>query len=170
MNDAYQRKLTTILYTDVAGYSRHTGGDEEGTHRRVMEILDFASARITEGGGKVLRYAGDAILAEFSSTVAAARAALDIQNALAHENRELEDDKQVQIRIGINIGDVIEDRGEVFGDGVNLAARLEAAAPEGGICISRSVQEQVRGKVDVPFTDGGEKEFKNIAHPVRVYY
>jgi len=169
MVDAYQRKLTTILYTDVAGYSRHTGGDEEGTHRRVMEILDFASARISEGGGKVLRYAGDAILTEFSSTVAAARVALDIQNTLAGENRELDADKKVQIRIGINIGDVIDDRGEVFGDGVNLAARLEAAAPEGGICISRSVHEQIRGKLDVQFTDGGEQNFKNIAHPVRVF-
>lgn len=169
MTEAYQRKLTTILYTDVAGYSRHTGGDEEGTHRRVMEILDFASGRISEGGGKVLRYAGDAILAEFSSTVTAGRVALDIQNALARDNRELDDDKKVQIRIGINIGDVIEDRGEVFGDGVNLAARLEAAAPEGGICISGSVYEQLRGKLDAQFADEGEQEFKNISHPVRTY-
>ena len=126
-----KRKLTAILYTDVAGYSRLTGDDEEGTHRRVMEVLDFASAQIGNGDGSVLRYAGDAILAEFSSTVAAVKCAMSIQLELNVQNQSLSDDRKVQIRIGINIGDVIEDRGEVFGDGVNLAARLEAAAAEG---------------------------------------
>ncbi len=168
-DDAYRRKLTVILYTDVAGYSRHTGSDEEGTHRRVMEILDFASAQISAGEGTVLRYAGDAILAEFASAVSAVRTALEIQRVLARENRELDDDKRVKIRIGINIGDVIEDRGEVFGDGVNLAARLEAFAPEGGLCISASVHEQIQGKVHERFSDAGEQELKNISRPVRVY-
>ena len=164
-----KRKLTAILYADVAGYSRLTGDDEEGTHRRVMQVLDFASAQIDNGDGSVLRYAGDAILAEFSSTVAAVKCAVSIQLELSAQNQSLDDDKKVQIRIGINIGDVIEDRGEVFGDGVNLAARLEAAAPEGGICISASVQEQIPGKLDVAFIDGGEMEFKNIDRPVRVF-
>ena len=163
------RKLTAILYTDVAGYSRLTGGDEEGTHRQVMEVLDHASEQISDAGGKVLRYAGDAILAEFSSAVRAVNAAMEIQRDMARKNQQVADDKKVQIRIGINIGDVIEDRGEVFGDGVNLAARLEAAAPEGGICISSSVHEQVLGKLKEDFTDGGEEQFKNINRPVRIY-
>jgi adenylate cyclase len=167
--DSLKRKLTAILYADVAGYSRLTGGDEEGTHRRVMQVLDFASAQIESGDGSVLRYAGDAILAEFSSAVAAVKCAVSIQLELSAQNQPLDDDKKVQIRIGINIGDVIEDRGEVFGDGVNLAARLEAAAPEGGICISASVQEQTLGKLDADFTDGGEVEFKNIERRVRVF-
>jgi adenylate cyclase len=134
-----------------------------------MQVLDFASAQIESGGGSVLRYAGDAILAEFSSVVAAVKCAVSIQLELSAQNQPLDDDNKVQIRIGINIGDVIEDRGEVFGDGVNLAARLEAAAPEGGICISASVQEQTLGKLDATFTDGGETEFKNINRPVRVF-
>jgi len=167
--DSLNRKLTAILYIDVAGYSRLTGGDEEGTHRQVMKVLDYASQQISSAGGKVLRYAGDAILAEFSSAVVAAKTAIAIQIELAGQNQALADDKKVQIRIGINIGDVIEDRGEVFGDGVNLAARLESAAPEGGICISASVHEQIYGKLEDEFTDDGEEAFKNIDRPVRVY-
>ncbi len=169
-SDSLNRKLTAILYIDVAGYSRLTGGDEEGTHRQVMEVLDYASQQISKSGGKVLRYAGDAILAEFSSAVSAVNTAVEIQREMANKNHQVDDDKKVQIRIGINIGDVIEDRGEVFGDGVNLAARLEAAAPEGGICISTSVHEQVLGKLDVDFNDGGEEQFKNINRPVHVFY
>lgn len=168
-SEPLNRKLTAILYTDVAGYSRLTGGDEEGTHRQVMEVLDYTSQQISDAGGKVLRYAGDAILAEFSSAVSAVNTAIDIQHEMARKNQQVADDKKVQIRIGINIGDVIEDRGEVFGDGVNLAARLEAAAPEGGICISNSVREQVLGKLEVEFADGGEEQFKNINRPVHVY-
>lgn len=168
-SEPLNRKLTAILYTDVAGYSRLTGGDEEGTHRQVMEVLDYASQQISDSGGNVLRYAGDAILAEFSSAVSAVKTAVGIQREMARKNHEVADDKKVQIRIGINIGDVIEDRGEVFGDGVNLAARLEAAAPEGGICISTSVHEQVLGKIEVEFSDGGEEQFKNINRPVHVY-
>ena len=167
--DSLNRKLTAILYIDVAGYSRHTGDDEEGTHHRVMNILDYASAQIEDSGGNVLRYAGDAILAEFNSAVSAIRAAIEIQTELATQNHALDKNRKVQIRIGVNIGDVIEDRGEVYGDGVNLAARLEAAAPEGGLCISASVYEQVAGKVEVEFDDCGEHEFKNINRPVRIY-
>ena len=167
--DSLKRKLSAILYTDVAGYSRLTGGDEEGTHRRVMEVLDYTSDEIKSVGGSVLRYAGDAILAEFTSAIEALKCAISIQNRMYKQNQLLPDDKKVQIRIGINIGDVIEDRGEVFGDGVNLAARLEAAAPEGGISIPASVYEQLSGKLDVNFIDGGEQEFKNISRPVRVY-
>ncbi len=167
--DDYKRKLTAILYADIAGYSRLTGDDEEGTHRRVMEILDHASEQIKNDGGTVLRFAGDAILAEFSSAVTAVKCAVTIQNELNRRNQPLDDERKARIRIGINIGDVIEDRGEVYGDGVNLAARLEASAAEGGICISAAVFEQVQGKQEAVFIDGGEQRFKNIERPVRVY-
>ena len=168
--DSYQRKLTVILYADIAGYSRLTGEDEEGTHRRAMAVLDHASDAITGGGGTVLRYAGDAILADFSSAVVAVRTAVAIQTELDARATAADEDSAIRLRIGINIGDVIEDRGEVFGDGVNLAARLEANAPEGGICISSSVHDQVDGKQDALFEDGGEAQFKNIERPVRIYY
>ena len=167
--DKLKRKLTAILYCDVAGYSRLSGSDEEGTHRRVMELLDFASQQIGSAGGHVLRYAGDAILAEFGSAISAVDTAAAIQRDLWQRNRPLDPAERVQIRIGINIGDVIEDRGEVFGDGVNLAARLEASAPDGGICIPASVHDQLMGKLDLDFSDDGEERFKNIERPVRVY-
>ncbi len=168
--ESYQRKLTVILYADIAGYSRLTGEDEEGTHRRAMAVLDQASAAITGGGGTVLRYAGDAILAEFSSAVVAVKTAVSIQSHLHQQAGQADNGADIRLRIGINIGDVIEDRGEVFGDGVNLAARLEADAPEGGVCISATVHEQVEGKQDAVFDDGGEARFKNIERPVRVFY
>ncbi len=168
-NDSLTRKLAAIFYADIAGYSRLTGENEEGTHRKVMEVLDYVSGAIRESGGTVLRYAGDAILAEFSSAVTAVRTSIAIQSELADQNASVADDKKVQIRIGINIGDVIEDRGEVFGDGVNLAARLEAAAPVGGICIPLAVYDQVAGKIDSEFSDGGVERFKNVSKPVHVF-
>ena len=168
-SDTYKRKLAAILYADIAGYTRLTGADEEGTHRRVMEHLDSVSAQIKDAGGTVLRYAGDAILAEFSSAVTAVKCAVLVQTDLSTKNQSFDDDRKVLIRIGINVGDVIEDRGEVFGDGVNLAARLEAHAPEGGICISSTVYEQVNGKLNTDFLDGGEAQFKNIERSVHTY-
>jgi adenylate cyclase len=167
--DPYHRKLTAILYADVAEYSRLTGDDEEGTHRRVMASLDYASDEIATAGGKVLRYAGDAILAEFSSALAAVRSAIAIQTELQLRNRIIDENRRVSIRLGIHIGDVIEDRGEVYGDGVNIAARLEAEAQPGGICISGGVYEQLLGNPDVQFVDGGEVELKNINRPVHIY-
>jgi len=164
------RKLLTVFYADVAGYSRLTGDDEEGTHQRVMAILDHATAAIGDSGGTVLRYSGDAILASFPSVVRAVETSVSIQNQLAEINQAQGDQEPVLIRIGINLGDVLEDRGEVFGEGVNLAARLESAAPAGGICISSLVHGQVAGKLDIEFQDGGEIEFKNIKEPTRVYY
>ncbi len=164
------RKLTAILYADVAGYSRLTGDDELGTHRRVMGALDFATEAIRSGGGSVLRYAGDAILAEFSSVVAVANASIAIQTELQSRNRDIPEHQQVCLRIGINVGEVLEDRDEIFGEGVNIAARLEASAQPGGICVSAAAHEQIVGKVDAAFEDGGFEEFKNIAKPVHVYY
>ena len=169
-DNSITRKLTSILYADVAGYSRLTGHDEVGTHRQVMKILDQASDSIKASGGKVLRYAGDAILAEFASLIAAVETAASIQTELATGNQALADDEKIQIRIGINLGEVIEDRAEIYGDGVNLAARLESAAEPGGICLSSAVHDQIDGKTDFVFTDGGEQAFKNIDKPVRVYH
>ena len=135
------RRLVAIFYADVAGYSRLTGADEEGTHRRVMAVLDEASAAIKDAGGTVLRYAGDAILAVFPSVVLAVDTSTAIQTSIAGRQGDLPADARVTLRIGINLGDVIEDRGEVYGEGVNLAARLEAAAPPGGICLSAAAHD-----------------------------
>ena len=163
------RKLTAVLYADVAGYSRLTGDDELGTHHVVMEVLDYANQKIKESGGVVLRYAGDAILAEFSSVVSCVGAAVAIQSELATRNQDIPESQQVLIRIGVNLGEVIEDRGEIFGDGVNVAARLESIAPPGGICIAAQVAEQIEGKLDVQFADTGLHKLKNIARPVGVW-
>jgi len=167
--DTVDRKLAAVLYADVADYTRLTSQDEIGTHQQVMSVLDYSSDTIKSNGGTVLRYAGDAILAEFRSMVAATTAAVSIQNELFARNIDKPVDEKVQIRIGLNLGEVMQDRGEIFGDGVNLAARLEAAATPGGVCISSAVQEQIDGKVDVNFVDCGEESFKNIERPVRVY-
>ena len=165
-----KRKLTIIFYADVAGYSRLMGLDEEGSHRRVMAILDSAAETIRENGGEVLRYAGDAILATFSSVVGAVEASIAIQERISALNKGIAGDRHVQVRIGLNLGDVIEDRGEVFGDGVNVAARLESLAVPGGICVSGSVADQIRGKTDIRLIDKGEIEVKNIAQPVRTLH
>lgn len=162
-------KLTAVLYADVVGYSRLTRQDEMGSHQQVMAVLDYASDTIKKNDGVVLRYAGDAILAEFQSMVAATMAAVSIQNELFARNLDEADHEKVQIRIGLNLGEVMQDRGEIFGDGVNLAARLEAAASPGGVCISSMVHDQIDGKVDVDFQDCGEESFKNFDRPVRVY-
>ena len=166
---APNRKLVAVFYADVAGYSRLTGQDEEGTHRRVMGMLDWVTQAIADAGGIVLRYAGDAVLAQFSSAVAAVSTSVEIQQEPARRNEAIAEEERVTIRIGVNVGDVIEDRGEVFGDGVNLAARLEAAAEPGGVCLAKATYHQVAGKIGVTFSDDGEVSFKNIAAPVRIF-
>ncbi len=117
------RKLTAILYADVAGYSRLTGEDEVGTHRRLSAGLDLISERIKGAGGRVVHYAGDAVLAEFASVVAAVETAVGIQRSLAEDNANIPDDKRLEFRIGVNLGEVIVDRDDIYGDGVNIAAR-----------------------------------------------
>jgi adenylate cyclase len=164
-----KRKLTAILYADVAGYSRLTGEDEVGTHRRLSAGLDLISDEIKGKGGKVVHYAGDAVLADFSSVVAAVECAVGIQRQLSGGNAGVPDDKCLQFRIGVNLGEVIVDRDDIYGDGVNVAARLESLAEAGGICVSGAVFEQVNGKLDVGFQDMGSQEVKNIAQPVRAY-
>ena len=163
------RKLTAILYADVAGYSRLTGDDELGTHRAVMDALDFTAEAIKAHGGTVLRWAGDAVLAEYPSIIACVNSAIAIQTELGARNDGVPADKRIKVRMGINLGEVLMDRGQIYGDGVNLAARLEAAAEPGGICISAAVHDQIAGKTDSLFEDGGLQMFKNIAKPVRVY-
>ncbi len=168
-NEAVTRKLTAILYADVAGYSRLTGSDELGTHRAVMDVLDYVHNTIEGNGGAVLRYAGDAILAEFSSLVSCVNTAIGVQIELANRNKGVPPEKQVLVRIGVNFGEVLEDRGEIYGDGVNIAARLESLAPPGGVCVTGQVAEQVEGKLDAPLGNAGRHRLKNIAKPVELW-
>ena len=163
------RKLTTIFCADIVGYSRLTGNDEVGTHHSVMEVLDLARDTIQQQGGTVLRYAGDAILAEFSSVVACVDAAVAVQTELGRRNEEIAKDSQVLLRIGINLGEVLEDRGEIYGDGVNIAARLEGLAPPGGVCVTGQVAEQIAGKMGEAFAYAGRHSLKNINHSVEVW-
>jgi len=167
--DNITRKLAAILYTDVAGYSRLTGIDEEATHRALSVSLDAITTTIEDHGGKVLHYAGDAILAEFASAVVAVTCAIDIQRDLAARNHGVSEDRKLQFRIGVNLGDVIADRGELYGNGVNVAARLESLADVGGICISRKVLHEVRDKLEVGFESLGDQAVKNIERPIPVY-
>ncbi|MCP5367401.1 MAG: adenylate/guanylate cyclase domain-containing protein [Hyphomicrobiales bacterium] len=163
------RKLTAILYADVAGYSRLTGEDELGTHRTLSVCLDLISGTVERHGGRVVHYAGDAVLADFGSVVAALTCAVEVQAGIAARNAADDGDRDIQFRIGINLGEVIVDRGDIYGDGVNVAARLESLAEPGGICISASVHDQVRDKVDVGFQFMGRQKVKNIAEPVAHY-
>ena len=142
-----ERRLAAILYADVAGYSRLTGEDEEGTHRRLRAYLDAITGAIEGHGGTVMHYAGDAVLADFPSVVDSLICALNIQRELTIRNEGLADTRKLQFRIGINLGDVILDRHEIYGDGVNVAARLEALAEPGGICISGTVFDSMGTKL-----------------------
>lgn len=167
--DQLPRKLAAILYADVAGYSRLTGVDEEGTHRRLSEYLDLISAGIEDQRGRVVHYAGDAVLADFPTVTEALSCAWEIQQTLAQRNHSLDEERQVQFRIGVNLGEVIVDRDDIYGDGVNVAARLEALAEPGGICVSESVRTAAGSKLPLGFEFMGEREVKNIAEAVRAY-
>jgi TolB-like protein len=165
-----ERRLAAILAADVAGYSRLTGVDEEGTHAQLQAHLRaLVDPKVAEHRGRVVKNTGDGMLAEFGSVVDAVRCALDVQRGMAERNAGVPDDKRIEFRMGINVGDIIIDRGDIFGDGVNVAARLESLAEPGGICVSGRVQEDARGKLDIAFEDTGEQQLKNIAWPVRVY-
>ena len=169
-SERIERRLTAILAADVAGYSRLTGVDEEGTHVRLQAHLRaLVDPKVAEHRGRVVKNTGDGMLAEFSSVVDAVRCALDVQRGMAERNAEVPDEKRIEFRMGINVGDIIIDRGDIFGDGVNVAARLEGLAKPGGICISDDAHRQVRGKFDITFEDVGERQLKNIARPVRVF-
>src|SRR5215471_6630939 len=164
------RRLTAILAADVAGYSRLMGADEEGTHERLKAHLEeLVNPKIAEHRGRVVKSTGDGFLAEFASVVDAVRCAVEVQRGMTDREPEVSEERRIRFRIGINLGDVIVEEHDIFGDGVNVAARLEALAEPGGICVSRMVRDNVRDKLDLAFEDMGEKSVKNIARPVRVY-
>src|SRR5215831_13769311 len=165
-----ERKLAAILAGDVAGYSRLMGADEEATltqlkaHRRAL-----VDPKIKEHHGKIIKTTGDGMLVEFASVVDAVRCAVEIQRGMGERNAGVPLDKRIEYRIGINLGDIIHDERDIFGDGVNVAARLEALAEPGGICISRGVRDPVQDKLRFTFEDIGEQTLKNISVPVHAY-
>jgi adenylate cyclase len=164
------RRLAAILAADVAGYSRLMGADEEGTLERLKALRrELIDPKIAEHHGRLVKTTGDGVLVEFPSVVDAVRCAVDVQQGMAERNAEVPEEKRIEFRIGINLGDVIAEEHDIFGDGVNVAARLEALAEPGGICVSRVVRDQVRDRLDYTFEDMGEQSVKNIARPVRVY-
>ncbi len=169
MENRLPRKLAAILYADVAGYSRLTGEDEDATHRTLSEYLDLISSTIESHSGQVIHYAGDAVLARFDAVVDALSSAVTVQNEINSRNQEVPERRKVQFRVGVNLGDVIEDRGDIYGDGVNVAARLESLAEPGGVCVSEAVRSAVGSKLPLDFDFMGEQEVKNIAEPVRAY-
>ncbi len=163
------RKLAAILAADVAGYSRLMHLDEEATLRRLNEYRGVTDSIIASRGGRIANTAGDSILAEFASPVEAVRAALEIQEALNTRNASLPIDQRMELRIGVNLGDVMIKDGDLLGDGVNVAARLQTIAPAGGVCISSSINDQIEGKLTLQIRDMGQQSLKNIARPVRAF-
>jgi adenylate cyclase len=169
-NEQIERRLTAILMADVAGYSRLVEADEEGSLRQWKAHWDTViEPKIKEHRGRIGRVVGDCILAEFASVVDAVRCAVEVQRGLAKRNVDVPPDNRIEFRVGINFGELIIENADFWGDGVNIAARLEALADPGGICISGRVQEDTQGKVEVAFEDMGLHQLKNIARPVRVY-
>src|SRR3954471_14980378 len=164
-----KRKIAAIFAADIAGYSRLVAEDEEETLRRLASYREVVDDFIARAGGRIFNTAGDAVLAEFPSAVEAVRCAIDIQESLRTRNMAYPPSRQMAFRIGITIGDVVERDGDLLGDGVNIAARLEGLAEVGGICISRAVHEQVANKLSVQFADIGAQEVKNIPTPVHAY-
>ena len=164
-----ERKLTAILCADVYGYSRLMGEDEEGTLRTLSACRKITDSLIERHHGRFVNSAGDSVLAEFASVVEAVTCAVSIQSALRAENAELRLERRMQFRIGVNLGDVMVEGEQIYGDGVNVAARLENLADPGGIYISGTVYEQVRDKLALSYEDLGDQAVKNIARPVRVW-
>jgi adenylate cyclase len=167
---ASTRRLAAIVAADVAGYSRLMGADEEGTHERLKtHRRELVDPKIKEHQGRIVKTTGDGLLVEFASVVDAVRCAAEVQRGMIDRNADQPGERRIELRIGINLGDVIADNDDIFGDGVNVAARLEALAEPSGICISRTVREQIRDKLPYPFEDMGAQKVKNISRPVHVY-
>jgi TolB-like protein/Tfp pilus assembly protein PilF len=167
---SFDRKLAAILAADVVGYSRLMGEDEAGTHARLKALRkDFIEPKIAEYRGRVVKLTGDGALVEFASVVDAVQCAVEVQRSIAEHNAGLEPTQRIEFRVGINLGDVIIDDNDIYGDGVNVAARLEGLAPPGGVCVSDVVHQMVRGRLDLAFEDLGEQQVKNIAQAVRVW-
>ena len=171
-DEAPTRKLAAIMHADVVGYSRLMGEDEAGTHRTLRQYLDAISRLIGKHQGRVVNYSGDAVLADFDTVTEAVSAAVDIQDDLKdrHQKSAIADDRRIQFRIGVHLGEVIVDGDDIYGDGVNVAARLESLAEPGGICISESVRSAVGTKLSHSYAFMGEREVKNISEPVRAYH
>lgn len=168
--DRIERKLSAILAADVAGYSRLMGIDEEGTLTRLTEHRrHVVDPSVVRNRGRVVKTTGDGLLAEFTSVVDAVRCAVEVQTNMASRNSGEPEDRRIAFRIGINVGDIVEQDGDIFGEGVNIAARLEGIAEPGGICVSARVHEDAAGRVDFTFEDIGEQVLKNIARPVHVF-
>jgi len=165
-----ERRLAAILAADVAGYSRLMSVDEEGTHCRLLAYRrEVIAPRVREHRGRIVKHTGDGALVEFGSVVDAVRCALDVQNSLRARNAGLPQDRRIELRIGVNLGDVIVAPDDIYGHGVNIASRLEGLAPPGGICISADAWRHVRGAVAAECVDLGEKRLKNIADPAHVF-
>jgi adenylate cyclase len=168
--ESHERRLAAILAADVAGYSRLMGQDEEGTLAALKTLLrEVVDPKIGEHRGRIVKTTGDGLLVEFASVVNAVRCAVEMQREMAERNAVVPAERRIVFRIGINLGDIIIDEHDIFGDGVNVAARLETLAEPGGISISRVVRDQVRDKLDFAFADMGEQRVKNIARPIHVY-
>jgi len=165
-----QRRLAAVLAADVAGYSKLMGADEEGTLAHLMDHRKALIApKIAEHHGRIVKTTGDGMLVEFASVVNSIRCAVDVQRGMAKRNVDLPRDRRIEFRVGIHVGDIIIDRDDIYGDGVNVAARLEGLTEPGGICVSGRVHEDVQGKIDVAFEDGGEQQLKNIDRPIWIY-
>jgi class 3 adenylate cyclase len=163
------RRLTVILAADAVGYSKAMSRDEEGTIRVLEGHRALIDPLIVSHGGRIISTAGDSVLAEFTSAVAAVRCATEMQESLKTRNEKLPEDKRMYFRVGVNLGDVVVKGQDLLGDGVNVAARLESIAEPGGVCIASSVYDQITGKLDLGFVDMGEQQLKNITRPIRTY-
>src|SRR6202158_380443 len=164
-----ERKLAAILCADVHGYSRLMGLDEEATLHTLTSHRKLIDSQIENHHGRFVNSAGDSVLAEFASVVEAVNCAVDIQAGLKAENANLAPERRMEFRIGVNLGDVMVEGKQIYGDGVNVAARLESLAEPGGICISNTVHDQIKNKLALSYEDLGEQRVKNIAEPVRVF-
>lgn len=164
-----KRRLAGILYADIARYSHLTEEDEDGTHRRVIRAMEIMTAHIRGHRGRISHYAGDAVLAEFRDTTSALHCAIDVQANIAACNVKISPDNRVEFRIGVNLGEIIADRSDIYGNAVNIAARLECLADPGGICVSDAVRVNTSNRLPVSYVSLGEQWVKNISSPVRAY-
>ena len=165
-----ERRLAAVLAADVAGYSRLMGADEEGTLAALKACRrELVDPKIAEHRGRIVKTTGDGALVEFASAVDATRCAMEIQNAMAERNTDVVEERRIEFRMGINVGDIIIDEGDIYGDGVNIAARVETLARPGAICVSGTAYQQIKGKLALDISDMGEQQLKNIAEPVQVY-
>src|ERR1041384_7331516 len=165
-----RRRLAAILAADVVGYSRLMRANEEGTHERFKaHRRELVDPKVTQHHGRIVKYTGDGMLAEFPSVVEAVLCAVEVQCGMSRRNLDTSGDERISFRIGINLGDVIAEPEDIYGDGVNIAARLEALAEPNGICISQTVYEQIRDKLPFPFESLGEQKVKNIPPPLHAF-